>query len=87
MPSDSSSPRPDLPSDAGVDAIQADIEQTRKELGETVNALSAKADVTGRVKEKVNETRRNVPVGPLAAALGAAVVVVLLLRRRRRRRR
>ncbi|PRC46904.1 hypothetical protein C6A85_87690, partial [Mycobacterium sp. ITM-2017-0098] len=60
MPTDSNSPRPELTPDAGVEEIQADIEQTRKELGETVNALSAKADVTGRVKEKVSETQAGI---------------------------
>ena len=43
--------------EAGVDDIQADIEHTRKELGETIEALSAKADVTGRVKKKVADTK------------------------------
>ena len=43
--------------DAGIDDIQADIEHTRKELGETIEALSAKADVTGRVQHKAAETK------------------------------
>ena len=43
--------------DAGIDDIQADIERTRKELGETIGALSAKADVTGRVQQKVADTK------------------------------
>ena len=43
--------------DAGIDDIQADIEHTRKELGETIGALSAKADVTGRVQHKVTDTK------------------------------
>ena len=43
--------------DAGIDDIQADIEQTRKELGETIGALSAKADVTGRVQQKAADTK------------------------------
>jgi Protein of unknown function (DUF3618) len=60
MPAESDAPRPELPPDAGVDEIQSDIEQTRKELGETVNALTAKADVTGRVKDKVNETQAGI---------------------------
>jgi hypothetical protein len=36
---------------------QADIEHTRKELGETIEALSAKADVKGRVKQKTADTK------------------------------
>ena len=46
--------------DAGVDDIQADIERTRKELGETVGALSAKLDVKERAKDKAAETKERV---------------------------
>jgi len=46
--------------DAGVDDIQADIEHTRKELGDTVGALSAKLDVKGRAKNKAAETKERV---------------------------
>lgn len=60
MPTESNAPRPELPPDAGVEEIQADIEQTRQELGETVNALTAKADVGGRVKDKVSETQAGI---------------------------
>lgn len=50
-------PRPEPGPDAGIDDIQADIEQTRSELGETVEALQAKLDVKGRAKDKVDETK------------------------------
>jgi ElaB/YqjD/DUF883 family membrane-anchored ribosome-binding protein len=50
-------PRPEPGPNAGIDDIQADIEQTRSELGETVEALSAKMDVKARAKEKVDETK------------------------------
>ena len=46
--------------DAGIDDIQADIEHTRKELGETIEALSAKADVKGRAKKKATDTRDSI---------------------------
>src|SRR5262245_60996220 len=46
--------------DAGIDDIQADIERTRKELGDTVGALSAKLDVKERTKQKVAETKEHV---------------------------
>jgi hypothetical protein len=46
--------------DAGVDDIQADIERTRMELGETVGALSAKLDVKERTKQKATEARERV---------------------------
>jgi Protein of unknown function (DUF3618) len=52
--------RPEPGPDAGIDDIQADIEHTRKELGETVGALSAKLDVKERTKEKVAETKERV---------------------------
>jgi hypothetical protein len=56
-------PNPDRPEpgpDAGIDDIQADIEQTRAELGETVEALTDKLDVKGRAKEKASETKDQV---------------------------
>jgi hypothetical protein len=52
--------RPEPGPDAGIDDIQADIEQTRNELGETVEALSSKLNVKERAKEKAVETRHNV---------------------------
>ncbi|SDK80671.1 Protein of unknown function [Lentzea albidocapillata subsp. violacea] len=38
------------------DQLQRDVERTRRELGETVEALAHKADVPGRVKEQAHET-------------------------------
>lgn len=55
---DSTPPEPGP--DAGIDDIQADIERTRKDLGETVGALSAKLDVKERAKDKVAETKERV---------------------------
>jgi ElaB/YqjD/DUF883 family membrane-anchored ribosome-binding protein len=43
-----------------VDALRADIKQTRAELGETVQALAAKADVKARAKEQVEQTKQRV---------------------------
>ena len=40
-----------------VEEIQANIEQTRQELGETVEALTAKLDVKSRTKAKVADTK------------------------------
>jgi hypothetical protein len=37
--------------------IRDDIEQTRGELGETVEALAEKADVKGQAKAKVDEVK------------------------------
>ena len=86
MSDDASAGRPQLPADASVEQIQADIARTRSELGETVNALSAKADVSGRAKEKVAGVKENVPVGAVAAGVAVAVLAFVLWRRRRWRR-
>jgi len=51
---------PEPGADAGMDDIQADIERTRKELGDTVGALSAKLDVKERAREKAAETKERV---------------------------
>jgi Protein of unknown function (DUF3618) len=56
--------------------IRAEIERTRRELGDTVDALSHKANV----KERVSSN----PV-PLAAIVGGGIAVLLLLRMRRKR--
>jgi hypothetical protein len=54
-------PHPPEPGpDAGIDDIQADIERTRKELGETVGALSAKLDFKERTKQKAAESKERV---------------------------
>ena len=40
--------------------IEADIEATREELGDTVEALAAKTDVKARAKAKVEETKETI---------------------------
>ena len=50
----SSSGKPD------VAALRAEIAQTRTELGETVQALAAKADVKARAREQIEETKARV---------------------------
>ena len=52
--------RPEPGPDAGIEDIEADAEQTRKELGQTVEALADKLDVKGRAKEKAAETKEHV---------------------------
>ena len=54
------SARPEPGPAADINEIQTDIEQTRKELGETVEALTAKMDVKARTKEKATETKERV---------------------------
>jgi len=43
-----------------VDALREEIAQTRAELGETVQALAAKADVKARAKDQVEQTKQKV---------------------------
>jgi ElaB/YqjD/DUF883 family membrane-anchored ribosome-binding protein len=43
--------------DANVTALRQEIAQTRAELGETVEALSARVDVRARTQEMVDETK------------------------------
>jgi vacuolar-type H+-ATPase subunit I/STV1 len=52
--------RPEPGPDAGIEDIQADIAQTRNELGQTVEALSDKLDVKARAKDKATETKARV---------------------------
>jgi type I site-specific restriction endonuclease len=44
------------------DEIRQEIERTRAELGQTVEALAHKADVPARVKDKVHDTKQTVQV-------------------------
>jgi len=48
------------PAKPDVEALRAEIKQTRAELGETVQALAAKADVKARAKEQVEQTKQRV---------------------------
>jgi methyl-accepting chemotaxis protein len=43
-----------------VEALRAEIKRTRADLGETVQALAAKADVKARAKEQVEQTKQKV---------------------------
>ncbi len=77
--------------DADVDEIQADIEKTRDELGQTVSALAAKVDVKSRAEEKVAETKDRIatqaakPAVPYAAVVAVVVAALGVLWWRRRR--
>jgi hypothetical protein len=42
------------------DEIRAEIESTREELGDTVEALAGKADVKGQARQRVEEVKDNV---------------------------
>ena len=67
--------------------IRREIEQTRRELGDTVDALSQKADVKeqARIKKAEVEERVKANPTPLMAAVGGFLALLLLLRLLRRR--
>ena len=63
--------------------ILEDIESTREELGETVQALAAKTDVRAHAKRRIEEAKA-APLKPVLIAAGALALGWLMLRRRRR---
>jgi LPXTG-motif cell wall-anchored protein len=74
-----------------TEAIEGDIERTREQLGDTVEALAAKADVKAHAQARVAEVKqqaRERATSPAALAAGGAVALLLvaaMIRRRRRR--
>lgn len=55
-----SAPRGPADAPPEVAAIEADIERTREDLAQTVDALAAKLDVKTRVRHRVAETKADV---------------------------
>lgn len=52
--------RASVAADSGdPERIRAEIEATRQELGDTVEALAAKADVKARVRDKIEHTKES----------------------------
>lgn len=66
--------------------IEADIERTREDLTQTVDALTARLNVKRRVQDRLSDDRGR-PAPPVLA-VGAVVVLalaaVVVIRRRRR---
>jgi hypothetical protein len=46
--------------DRSAEQVRAEIEETRAELGDTVEALAAKADVKGQAKQAVSDAKATV---------------------------
>ncbi len=55
--------------------IREEIEATRRELGDTVEALAAKADVRAHVRRRVQRTKASLP-NPVVLGVAAAAAVV-----------
>jgi ElaB/YqjD/DUF883 family membrane-anchored ribosome-binding protein len=55
--SDTDTPTPDR--DRSAEEIRADIEETREEVGETVEALAAKTDVKGQAQQRIADIKKN----------------------------
>ena len=67
--------------------LRREIERTRRELGDTVDALSHKADVKEQARLKKEEVQQRVNENPMpmvavAGGIVALFVLVRLLRRR-----
>jgi hypothetical protein len=67
--------------------IRAEIERTRRELGDTVDALSHKANVKEQARLKKDEVQEKVASNPtpIVAAIGGLVALLVLLRLIRKR--
>jgi hypothetical protein len=67
--------------------IRREIERTRQELGDTVDALSHKVDVKEQARIKKAEVQERVSANPmpLAAAIGGAIALLVVLRVLRKR--
>ena len=77
----------ETPTQQTPEELRREIERTRRELGETVDALSHKADVKEQARLKKEEVREQVSQNPapLVAVAGGIVALLLLLRLIRRR--
>ena len=70
------------------DQIREEIVRTRRELGVTVEALVARADMKARARERLDDMRRRATTGPvgrtvvgLVAGAGTVLLVRVLARR------
>ena len=77
--------RQDRPAD-DPEALKAEIEQTREELGDTVEQLAEKADVKSQAKARIEQGKEQARQRPevVVAAVGGLVALLVLLRLVRR---
>ena len=78
-------PGHETPSSPEVARLQADLEQTRQRLAETVDALGAKLDVKTRAGEKAAQLKeeRSTEIA-VAGGMALALLIALVVWRRRR---
>ena len=74
-------PAPEPGPDAGIVELRADINRTRAQLGDTVEALSAKVNVPERARAKAEAAK---PTLVLTGSAAAVALIGLLWWRRRR---
>jgi Protein of unknown function (DUF3618) len=65
--------------------IREEIEETRQELGDTVEALAAKADVKAQVHRQVESTKASVQRNPAPLAAAGVLVAAFLVWRLRKK--
>ena len=70
-----------------AEQLRDEIEDARRDLGDTAAALAAKTDVKARTSEKADELKARVRANPVPLVVGAGVFVLALLLTRRRGRR
>ena len=63
------------------DELRADIEETRRELGDTVEELAAKTDVKAHAQAKIDEIKQSRTPLIAAGVVAAIVIGVVLIRR------
>jgi transcription initiation factor TFIIIB Brf1 subunit/transcription initiation factor TFIIB len=68
------------------DEVRADIDRTRAELADTVEALAGRLDVKGRVHDRADELAHNPRAHTTTIGVAAAAVAVIALVVWRKRR-
>jgi ElaB/YqjD/DUF883 family membrane-anchored ribosome-binding protein len=77
----------ETPTQQTPEELRREIERTRQELADTVDALSHKADVKEQARLKQVELRERVSENPFpVVAVAGGIVALLILRRMIRRR-
>jgi ElaB/YqjD/DUF883 family membrane-anchored ribosome-binding protein len=73
------------PEERSPEQIRADIDRTREQLGDTVEALAEKTDVKAQAQAAAQKVQARAKQDPKPLAIGAAVVLILFLLWMRRR--